>query len=36
MGTAIEDATEVTYIVGTEDIGKYIRVEAFYNVGDGP
>ena len=35
MGTAIEDATSATYPVTTEDIGMYLRVEAYYNVGTG-
>ena len=35
MGTAIDGATSASYLVMTEDIGKYIRVEAFYNVGTG-
>ena len=34
MGTAIKDATSATYPVTTEDVGMYVRVEAFYNVGD--
>ena len=34
-GTPIKDATEVAYTVTTDDIGMYIRVEAFYNVGTG-
>ena len=33
MGTAIDDETSATYTVTTDDIGMYIRVEAFYNVG---
>ena len=35
MGTAIDDETEDTYTVTTEDVGMYLRVEAFYNVGTG-
>ena len=35
MGTAIKGATGATYTVGGEDIGMYIRVDAFYNVGTG-
>ena len=35
MGTAIEDATEASYTVTTDDIGMYIRVDAFYNVDTG-
>ena len=35
MGTAIDGATSSTYAVTTEDIGMYLRVEAFYNVGTG-
>ena len=35
MGTAIDGATSASYRVMTEDIGMYIRVMAFYNVGTG-
>ena len=36
MGTAIdEDGTAASYTVTTEDIGMYLRVEAFYNVDTG-
>ena len=35
MGTPIKDATNPAYRVTTDDIGMYIRVEAFYNVGTG-
>ena len=33
MGTAIDDQSADTYIVTTDDVGMYLRVEAFYNVG---
>ena len=33
--TPIKDATDASYTVTTEDIGMYLRVEAFYNVGTG-
>ena len=38
MGTAIAapTGTAATYTVTTEDIGKYIRVVASYNIGTGP
>ena len=35
MGTAIEDQTSAVYTVTTDDIGMYLRVDAFYNVGTG-
>ena len=37
MGTAIDGATGTgaSYTVTTDDIGMYLRVEAFYNVGTG-
>ena len=35
MGTAIDGATDASYPVTTEDVGMHLRVEAFYNVGDG-
>ena len=34
-GTAIENATSPEYTVTTTDVGKYIRVVAYYNVGTG-
>ena len=33
-GTAIDAETSSSYTVTTEDVGKYIRVEAFYNISE--
>ena len=35
MGSSIEDETSSSYTVTTTDVGRYLHVKAFYNVGTG-